>query len=502
MSGVCGHLAESSRKRPGCSLLVQKAACADSPGQKEWSTNSATTTIRIESALPGSRTGVSVAVRSSRTDSISVQGSAQSNRGAMAVLTILFFLCGFLAALNDILIPHLKPIFELNYAEAMLVQFSFFSAFLLFAVPSGKLIEHIGYKRTMVVGLLTMSFGAFLFIPAADIPSFPIFMFALMVLAAGITSLQVSGNPYVAVLGPSNTASSRLLLTQAFNSLGSTIAPYFGGLLILSAAPKSTDQLRRMSTAVLQSYRLQQAAHVKTPYIVIAITLFVLGMVIAGYRLPAMRAEHKSAFKKGAPVSSVWKHRHLVLGAIGIFVAVGAEVAIGSFLVNYFTQPDIAGLTPKTAAGFVSLYWAGAMIGRFAGSGLMQRVPASTVLGIAAVVVLALITTAILTSGTLSMRSMLLIGIFNSIMFPTVFTLGIAELGPLTSAGSGILMAAAVGGAIVPVLQGAIADEIGVHHSFILPALCYLYIAFYGFYGSKPVGSIVAGINHGKQAVS
>jgi FHS family L-fucose permease-like MFS transporter len=293
-----------------------------------------------------------------------------------------------------------------------------------------------------------------------------------------------------------------LLLTQAFNSLGSTIAPYFGGLLILSAAPKSTDQLRRMSTAVLQSYRLQQAAHVKTPYIVIAITLFVLGMVIAGYSLPAMRAEHKSAFKKGAPVSSVWKHRHLVLGAIGIFVAVGAEVAIGSFLVNYFTQPDIAGLTPKTAAGFVSLYWAGAMIGRFAGSGLMQRVPASTVLGIAAVVVLALITTAILTSGTISMRSMLLIGIFNSIMFPTVFTLGIAELGPLTSAGSGILMAAAVGGAIVPVLQGAIADEIGVHHSFILPALCYLYIAFYGFYGSKPVGSIVAGINHGKQAVS
>src|ERR1700733_7369123 len=298
MSGVCGHLAESSRKRPGCSLLVQKAACADSPGQKEWSTNSATTTIRIESALPGSRTGVSVAVRSSRTDSISVQGSAQSNRGAMAVLTILFFLCGFLAALNDILIPHLKPIFELNYAEAMLVQFSFFSAFLLFAVPSGKLIEHIGYKRTMVVGLLTMSFGAFLFIPAADIPSFPIFMFALMVLAAGITSLQVSGNPYVAVLGPSNTASSRLLLTQAFNSLGSTIAPYFGGLLILSAAPKSTDQLRRMSTAVLQSYRLQQAAHVKTPYIVIAITLLVLGIVIAGYRLPAMRAGHKSQLEK------------------------------------------------------------------------------------------------------------------------------------------------------------------------------------------------------------
>jgi FHS family L-fucose permease-like MFS transporter len=247
---------------------------------------------------------------------------------------------------------------------------------------------------------------------------------------------------------------------------------------------------------------LQQAAHVKAPYVVIAITLFVLGMLIAGYKLPAMRAEHKSPLKKGASVSSVWKHRHLVLGAIGIFVAVGAEVAIGSFLVNYFTQPDIGGLTPKTAAGFVSLYWAGAMIGRFAGSAVMQRVPASTVLGIAAVVVLTLITTAILASGTFSMRSMLLIGFFNSIMFPTVFTLGIAELGPMTSKGSGILMAAAVGGAIIPVLQGGIADEIGVHHSFILPALCYLYIAFYGFYGSKPVRPMVAGINHGEQVVS
>ena len=411
----------------------------------------------------------------------------------MAILTVLFFLCGFLAALNDILIPHLKPIFQLNYAEVMLVQFSFFSAFLLFGIPSGKLIDYIGYKKTLVVGLLTMSAGAFLFIPAADLPSFPIFMLALTVLAAGITSLQVSGNPYVSVLGPSKTASSRLLLTQAFNSLGSTIAPYFGGLLILSAAPKTVDQVRQMSAAAWQTYRLQQAAQVKAPYIGIAISLLVLGVVIACYKLPTVRNEHKSQPEKTGPSVSPWQHRHLVLGTIGIFVAVGAEVAIGSFLVNYLTQPDIGGMAPKAAAGFVSLYWAGAMIGRFAGSAVMQRVPASIVLGTTAVVVLALLTTAILTSGSLSMRSMLLIGLFNSIMFPTIFTLGIAELGPLTSRGSGILMAAAVGGAIVPVLQGVIADAVGVHHSFILPAVCYLYVIFYGFHGSKPAGPLVAG---------
>ena len=324
--------------------------------------------------------------------------------------------------------------------------------------------------------------------PAADIPSFPIFMLcAMMVPAAGITSLQVSGNPYVAsvrLLRRQHPAD--LLLTQAFNFV------WFHQSRLTLVVCRFSAPLRRTRISCGQiAYRqascspivLQQAAlRRRLPYIVIAITLFVLGMVIAGYRLPAMQAEHKSAPKKGAPVSSVWKHRHLVLGAIGIFVAVGAEVAIGSFLVNYFTQPDIGGLTPKTAAGFVSLYWAGAMIGRFAGSAVMQRVSASTVLGIAALVVVTLITTAILASGALSMRSMLLIGLFNSIMFPTVFTLGIAELGPLTSKGSGILMAAAVGGAIIPVLQGAIADEIGVHHSFILPALCYLYIPhFMGF---------------------
>jgi len=421
-------------------------------------------------------------IRPQSTLTLPVSEAVERNRGAMGMLTILFFMCGFLAALNDILIPHLKSIFDLNYAEAMLVQFSFFSAFLLFAVPAGELVARVGYKKTMMTGLLAMCAGALLFIPAANIPSFPLFMCALLVLAGGITSLQVSGNPYVLLLGSPQTAPSRLNLTQAFNSLGSTIAPYFGGFLILSVDSKSMEEVRRTSGAALQHYRVQQAAYVKPPYLGIAVTLFALALAIAIFKLPAIRIPAQCGGK--TDVGSVWKHRHLVLGAIGIFVAVGAEVAIGSFLVNYFTQPAIGAMTPKNAAAYVSLYWAGAMLGRFAGSAVMHRVRASRVLGGAALIVLALLTTSMLSSGLVAMGSMLMVGMFNSIMFPSIFTLGITDLGPLTGKGSGILMAAAVGGAVVPVLEGALADRVGVHHSFIIPAICYIYIAYYAFRGS------------------
>lgn len=408
----------------------------------------------------------------------------EGHRGAMAMLTTLFFACGFLAALNDILIPHLKSIFELTYAQAMLVQFSFFSAFLIFAAPSGALIERIGYKGTMIIGLLAMCIGALLFIPAADLPSFPVFMCALLVLAGGITSLQVAGNPYVAILGNPATASSRLLFTQASNSLGSTIAPYFGAIFILSEDAKTGEALRQMSAVALHQYRLEQSAFVKPSYIGIAIVLALLAAAIAAYKLPPIRVSQSSVDAGGA--GSIWRHRHLILGAMGIFVAVGAEVAIGSFLVSYFTQPDIGGITAKQAGAFVSLYWGGAMMGRFAGSAVMQRVRASTTLGCASLIVLALITTSILSSGLLAMGAMLVIGFFNSIMFPSIFTLGIAELGPLTGKGSGVLMAAAVGGAVIPVLQGLLADRIGVQSSFVLPALCNVYVAYYAFWGSEP----------------
>ena len=261
------------------------------------------------------------------------------------MVTTLFFMWGFLTCLNDILVPHLKSIFDLNYAEVMLVQFCFFSAYFVFSIPSGKIIERIGYQKMMVGGLLTMGLGALLFIPAASVPSFPLFLAALIILAAGITALQVSANPYVAVLGPARTASSRLNLTQAFNSLGTTVAPFFGGLLILGAvaAPKTAgrtacDDCRRR----LHAYGLQEASSVKLPYLVIALALVVLAIVIAKFNLP-----HIPEAEGGHAVAndSVWRHRNLVMGTAGIFAYVGAEVAIGSFLVNYMNLPEIGNLT-------------------------------------------------------------------------------------------------------------------------------------------------------------
>ena len=416
-----------------------------------------------------------------------VDAPAKSYTGALAVVTTLFFMWGFLTCLNDILVPHLKPIFDLNYAQVMLIQFAFFSSYFVFSLPAGKLIDWVGYKRSMVIGLLTMGLGAFLFIPAASVPSYPLFLGALIVLAAGMTILQVSANPYVAVLGPARTASSRLNLTQAFNSLGTFIAPFFGAWLILSSAPKTLDEVRQMSGEALQSYRLHEAATVKMPYLGLGLALVVLGVIIALVKLPPMAtAEHHGA-SQDKPTVSLWKYRHLVLGAIGIFTYVGAEVSIGSFLVNYFNQPYIGNIPEKVAAHFVAFYWGGAMVGRFIGSGILQKVRTPVVLGFAAVMACALVTTSIITTGHVAMWTVIAVGFFNSIMFPSIFTLGIAELGPQTGDGSGVLIMAIVGGAIIPWLQGGLADRIGIHHAFILPAICYLYILFYALKGSKVV---------------
>jgi FHS family L-fucose permease-like MFS transporter len=411
---------------------------------------------------------------------------SSSYRAALTMVTTLFFMWGFLTALNDILVPHLKPIFDLSYAKIMFIQFAFFSAYFVFSVPLGRVVEWIGYKWTMVAGLFTMGLGALLFIPAASVPSYPLFLFALIVLAGGITALQVSANPYVAVLGPPRTASSRLNLAQAFNSLGTTIAPYLGGMLILSAAPKTMEEIRQMPAGALQAYRLHQASSIKLPYLVLGLIAIALGVVIAAFKLPPIPEAERHAGDK-SPQTSLWKYRHLILGAVAIFVYVGAEVSIGSFLVNYFSQRDIGNITEKVAAGFVSLYWLGAMIGRFVGSAILQKVRTGTVLGTAAIVACLLVVISMLSTGHIAMWSIILVGLFNSVMFPSIFTLGIAELGPLTGEGSGILIMAIVGGAIIPVLVGALADRIGIHHSFLLPAICYLYIVYYGFRGSNPV---------------
>jgi FHS family L-fucose permease-like MFS transporter len=402
----------------------------------------------------------------------------------LAVVTTLFFMWGFLTCLNDILVPHLKPIFDLNYKEVMLIQFAFFGAYFLFSIPSAKIIDWIGYQRSMVLGLLTMGAGAFLFVPAASVPSYPLFLVALIVLAAGITCLQVAANPYVTVLGNPATASSRLNLTQAFNSLGTFLAPFFGGLFILSAAPKTIEEIRALAPDALRAYRLHEAATVKMPYVGLGLALVLLAIAIGSFRLPKIpQAQHQIGQKVN---DSIWKHRNLIFGAIGIFVYVGAEVSIGSFLVNYFSQPEIGGLTEKVAASFVAFYWGGAMVGRFIGSGLLQKMKTGHLLGICAVCAAALVTISMMSTGHFAMWSIILVGFFNSIMFPSIFTLGIAELGPLTGDGSGIMIMAIVGGALIPLVQGAIADRIGIHHAFFLPVICYLYILFFALSGSKP----------------
>ena len=497
---------------------------------------------------------VNVPVKSSTVTS----ETSGSYTGPLVIVTSLFFMWGFLTCLNDILVPHLKSIFDLSYARVMLIQFAFFGAYFIFSIPSAKIIDWIGYQRSMVFGLLMMGLGTFLFVPAASVPSYPLFLGALIVLAAGITCLQVAANPYVTVLGKPETASSRLNLTQAFNSLGTFLAPFFGGLLILSAAPKAMDEIRAMAPDALQAYRLHEAATVKTPYVGLGIALVLLAIAIGSSKLPKIEhAQHKVGEKVN---DSIWNHPNLIFGAIAIFVYVGAEVSIGSFLVNYFSQPEIGGLTEKVAASFVSFYWGGAMLGRFIGSNFLggtkakymwivlalcvalillsypigNQIPAGyqpgvpnlmwlawllfegrplfvlvaiaaaviavvatlnggkatantgLLLGICALSTSVLVAISMLSTGHFAMWTIILVGFFNSIMFPSIFTLGVAELGPLTGDGSGVMIMAIVGGALIPLTQGWIADRIGIHHAFFLPVICYLYILFFALSGSKP----------------
>ncbi len=365
-----------------------------------------------------------MATREVTTSSEPAQGgpaisATQNYTRPLAIVTTLFFMWGFLTCLNDILVPHLKSIFDLSFAQVMLVQFAFFSAYFLFSVPWSKIVNRIGYQRTMVVGLLTMAVGALLFVPAASAVSYPLFLTALLVLAAGITGLQVSANPYVDLLGKPETASSRLDLTQAFNSLGTTIAPKIGGLLI---------QLRQLAPQALHAYRVQEAASVKMPYTVISIALVLLAVLIGTFTLPKIET---TAPRPGEKVDdSIWKYRNLLLGALGLFAYVGAEVSIGSFLVNYFGLPEIAGFSAKTAAGFVSFYWGGSMIGRFLGAPLLRRIKAGYLLALCALLAAALTIVSMITGGHTAMWTILAVGLFNSIMFPTIFSLGVAELDP------------------------------------------------------------------------
>jgi MFS transporter, FHS family, L-fucose permease len=435
-----------------------------------------------------------------------VQVAPASHIGPLAVVTTLFFMWGSLTSLNDVLIPYAQHVFNLKLAASMLIQTAFFSAYFIFSIPASRIIDWIGYKKAIIVGLFTMVAACFGFYPAAKLPSFPFFLAALIILATGITILQVAANPYVAVLGKPETASSRLNLTQAFNSLGTAIFPWIGAHLILGTT----------ASALAQNTQQEANAVIKLYVYFFAAALTILAVAIALFHLPEIES---AGHRLGEKVNdSVWQHPNLVFAAIGIFVYVGAEVSIGSSIANYLALDNIGHLLSAAsipdpavryraalgvAAGYISLYWLGAMIGRFVGSGLLQKIKTGKLLAVCAVTAAALVTISVASEGRVAMWSILAVGLFNSIMFPSIFTLGIAELGPLTGDGSGILNMAIVGGAIIPWIVGRVGDSInhhfypgmiqgetswgqGIHYALILPTFCYLYILFFALSGSKP----------------
>jgi len=404
---------------------------------------------------------------------------------ALSVMTAVFFMWGFLTCLNDILIPHLKAVFELNYAQAMLVQFTFFGAYFLMSLPSGRVVAHLGYKKSIVAGLIVAGIGAVGFWPAAGLRLYPAFLGALFVLATGITLLQVAANAYVALLGPERTSSSRLTLAQALNSFGTFLAPWFGSLLILSTQVKSSAALADLSATQQMLYRTQEAQAVQLPYIGLAVVLVLLAVFVWLFRMPSLEENTEKADSSKHTLLDAIRYPHVLFGVLGIFFYVGAEVSIGSFMVNYLSEPSIGHMSEQQAAHYVSLYWGGAMVGRFLGSALLAMFSPRKLLAVFASVNILLLLTTMSTSGTTAMYSIVAIGVFNSIMFPTIFALGIERMGPLTGKASSLLIMAIVGGALVPYLQGVLADNIGIQHAFVLPLLCYAYIVFYGLSGSQ-----------------
>jgi len=388
---------------------------------------------------------------------------------AFGVMTSVFFMWGFITCLNDILIPHLKGSFDLSYTQAMLVQFCFFGAYFICSIPAGRVLHRVGYKRGVIIGLCIAGLGALMFYPAAEYQTYGIFLAALFVLASGITLLQVAANPYVVALGPAATGPSRLNLAQAFNSLGTTVAPIIGGALIfggMEAASSAAD-----------------AESVKLPYVGLAVALVAIAAILSVIKMPSLRDDSED--QTAAKLSEALKQPHLFYGVLAIFLYVGGEVAIGSFLVSFLGEPDVAGLAESSAANYVALYWGGAMVGRFIGSVLMTRIRPSLLLTVHAGLAVLLVATAASASGVLAMYSILAVGLCNSIMFPTIFSLSLQGLGRLTSAGSAALCLAIVGGALVPLLQGVVADAISLRAGFVVPVICYLYIGWYGMRGSQ-----------------
>ncbi len=414
------------------------------------------------------------------TDPSSKRGAA-AYRPALTLLASLFFMWGFITVINNTLLPHLRSVFDLNYTQTTLIESVWFIAYFVASIPSAKLIERIGYQRSLVIGLLIMAAGALGMMLAASLPSYGVTLAMLFIIASGITLLQVAANPYVAVIGPPETASSRLNLVQAMNSAGTMLAPLFGAYLILGRSKGGTAET---GTVLTQAERLADAQSVILPYGLVAAVLVVLAIVIARFPLPALGSATSRVAKEERKKHSLWRHRNLVFGVPAIFIYLIAEIGVANLFVNFVVQPDIANVTAETAGRYLTFLWAGMMVGRFAGSALMQRFSAESVLAAFSVGAFIVMLVTVFTSGPVAMWSLILVGLFHSIMFPTIFTLGIKGLGPLTEEGSGLLIMAIAGGALV-VVQGWLADAYGLQLSFLLTAVCELYILFYALWGAK-----------------
>src|SRR5450830_235939 len=417
-------------------------------------------------------------------------GNAASSRAVLSLLTSLFFTWGFITVINNTLLPHLRSVFDLNYTQTTLIESVWFIAYFFASIPSARLIERVGYQKSMVIGLSMMSVGALLMVPAARLPSYGVTLCALFVIACGITLLQVSANPYVAVLGSPETASSRLNLVQAFNSLGATLAPLFGAYLILGRSASGTAEAGHVLT---QAEKLADAQAVQLPYLIVAGVLVVLALVISRFPMPKM---HHGATSRVSDAErekmSLWKHRNLVFGIPAIFIYLIAEIGVANLFINFVSQPHIGNVTHEKASHYLFLLWGGMMVGRFAGSILMRSMSAERVLAGAAIGACIVMLIATFTTGPTAMWALIAVGLFHSVMFPTIFTLGIRGLGPLTEEGAGLLIMAIAGGALV-VVQGWLADMYGLQMSFLLTAACELYVLFYAVWGAKPTNAFPDG---------
>ncbi|WP_267426391.1 sugar MFS transporter [Methylobacterium sp. GC_Met_2] len=402
-----------------------------------------------------------------------------SYRPALSLLASLFFMWGFITVINNTLLPHLRSVFDLDYTQTTLIESVWFIAYFVASLPAAKLIARVGYQRALVIGLGIMAAGTFGMVLASREVSYAITLTALFVIASGITLLQVAANPYVAVVGPAESASARLNLVRAFNALGTTLAPLFGGYLILG---RSTSGNAAAGTVLTPAERLADAQSVQLPYLIVAAVLIVLAVVIARFPLPAIGGE--APVKAGRVSGSLWRHRNLVFGVPAIFIYLIAEIGVSNLFISFVAQPEIGDLTHAQAARYLFLLWGGMMIGRFVGSYLMQSRPAEAVLAGAAIGACAVMLVAACATGQVAMWALIAVGLFHAIMFPTIFTLGIRGLGPLTEKGAGLLIMAIAGGSLV-VVQGWAADRFGLQTSFLITASCELYVLFYAVWGCR-----------------